>query len=66
MSIQTNLETLLTHRGIRLDTCSDQELMYALTAAVRELQKPMPHAPENANCITSLRNFWWGVCSVPI
>lgn len=35
----------MTHRGIHLDTCSDQELMYALTAAVRELQKPMPHAP---------------------
>ena len=44
MSIQPYLETFLSHRGIDLDTSSDQELMYALTAAVRELQRPMPHA----------------------
>ena len=44
MSIQPYLETFLSRRGIDLDTSSDQELMYALTAAVRELQRPMPHA----------------------
>lgn len=44
MSIQPYLETFLSHRGIDLDTSSDQDLMYALTAAVRELQRPMPHA----------------------
>lgn len=44
MNIQPYLETFLTHRGVSLDTCSDQDLLYGLTAAVRELQKPMRHA----------------------
>ena len=44
MSIQPYLDTYLTRHGVRLDTSSDRELMYALTAAVRDLQKPMGHA----------------------
>ena len=44
MRTQTDLERVLTARGVNLDTCSDRELMYALTAAVRQLQKPMDHA----------------------
>ena len=44
MSIRTDLEAFLERRGVSLDGSSDQELLYALTAAVRELQKPMPHA----------------------
>ena len=45
MRTQTDLERVLAARGVNLDTCSDRELMYALTAAVRQLQKPMDHAP---------------------
>ena len=44
MSIQPYLDTYLTRHGVSLDTSSDRELMYALTAAVRDLQKPMGHA----------------------
>ena len=44
MSIQPYLDTYLTKHGVSLDTSSDRELMYALTAAVRDLQKPMGHA----------------------
>ena len=44
MRTQTDLERVLAARGVNLDTCSDRELMYALTAAVRQLQKPMDHA----------------------
>lgn len=44
MSIQPYLDTYLTRHGGSLDTSSDRELMYALTAAVRDLQKPMGHA----------------------
>ena len=39
MSIQSYLDTYLTRHGVSLDTSSDRELMYALTAAVRDLQK---------------------------
>ena len=44
MSIQPYLDTYLTRHGVSLDTSSDRELMYALTAAVRDLQKSMGHA----------------------
>ena len=44
MSIQSYLDTYLTRHGVSLDTSSDRELMYALTAAVRDLQKSMGHA----------------------
>ena len=44
MSIQPYLDNYLTRHGVSLDTSSDRELMYALTAAVRDLQKPMGHA----------------------
>ena len=37
MSIQPYLDTYLTRHGVSLDTSSDRELMYALTAAVRDL-----------------------------
>lgn len=62
MSIQPYLDTYLTRHGVSLDTSSDRELMYALTAAVRDLQKPMGHARGSGNCTIFPRNFWWGGC----
>ena len=45
MTLEEQLKEALTHQGLNLDTCTDQELLYGLTAALREVQKGMPPAP---------------------